>query len=118
MSKSTRIERDSLGEMAVPATADYGVHTARAAANFPITGTLLRHYPELVVSLAMTKKAAAIANAELGSLDQKTSNAIASACDQIIGGEGHRERSGHCISLPQFGRGRAKFRSRSSMAAC
>ena len=85
----TRIEHDSLGEMAVPATADYGVHTARAAANFPITGTLLRHYPELVVSLAMTKKAAAIANAELGSLDQKIADAIASACDQIIAGEGH-----------------------------
>ena len=47
----TRIERDSLGELAIPADADYGVHTVRAAANFPITGTLLRHYPELVTSL-------------------------------------------------------------------
>ena len=80
---STRTERDSLGEWVVPAEADYGVHTARAAANFPITGTLLRHYPELVVALAMTKKAAAEANAKLGVLDPRIASAISAACDPI-----------------------------------
>jgi hypothetical protein len=64
----TRTERDSIGEMEIPADADYGIHTARAAENFPITGILLRHYPEFVQSLAMVKKAAAIANRELGTL--------------------------------------------------
>ncbi len=85
-----RIERDSLGEWAVPEDADYGVHTARAAANFPITGTLLSHYPELIIALAMTKKAAAEANAELGALDPKIARAIAKACDRLIAGENHQ----------------------------
>ncbi len=87
---STRTERDSLGEWVVPAEADYGVHTARAAANFPITGTLLRHYPELVVALAMTKKAAAEANAKLGVLDPRIASAISAACDRLIAGENHQ----------------------------
>ena len=82
-----RIEHDSLGDWAVPADSDYGVHTARAAANFPITGTLLCHYPELIIALAMTKKAAAEANAELGALDPKIARAIAKACDRLIAGE-------------------------------
>ena len=86
---SFRIEKDSLGEMKIPDTADYGVHTARAVENFPITGVLLNHYPELVQSLAMTKKAAALANLELGALDPKIADAIMAACDQIIAGEGH-----------------------------
>ncbi|MBL8789043.1 MAG: aspartate ammonia-lyase [Rhizobiales bacterium] len=87
---ANRIERDSLGEWAVPEEADYGVHTARAAANFPITGTLLHHYPELIVALAMTKKAAAEANAELGVLDPAIARAIARACDRLIAGENHQ----------------------------
>jgi aspartate ammonia-lyase len=87
---ATRIERDSLGEWSVPEDADYGVHTARAAANFPITGTLLRHYPELVIALAMTKKAAAEANAELGALDLRIAAAISAACDRLIAGENHQ----------------------------
>ena len=43
---TTRTERDSIGELQIAADADYGIHTARAAENFPITGILLRHYPE------------------------------------------------------------------------
>ncbi len=84
-----RIEKDSLGEMEIPAAAAYGIHTARAVENFPITGVLLNHYPELVQSLAMTKKAAALANAELGTLKPEIANAIVAACDQIIAGAGH-----------------------------
>ncbi len=83
-----RIERDSLGEMRLPADADYGIHTARAAENFPITGTLLRHYPDLVESLAMTKKAAALANMELGVLNPRIGGAIIRAAERVMAGEG------------------------------
>jgi len=86
---SVRIEKDSIGEMKIPETADYGIHTARAVDNFPITGVLLNHYPKLVQSLAMTKKAAALANLELGALSPEIADAIIVACDQIIAGKGH-----------------------------
>jgi len=85
---ATRIERDSIGEMTIPADADYGIHTARAVANFPITGILLRHYPELVQSLAMVKKASAMANRDMGVLKPDIASAIISACDLIIAGDG------------------------------
>ncbi len=85
----TRIETDSIGSVTLPDTVDYGVHTARAAENFPITGVLLKDYPELIQSLAMTKKAAALANMELGALEPRIGQAIARACDRIIAGEAH-----------------------------
>jgi aspartate ammonia-lyase len=84
-----RIEKDSLGEMNIPEAADYGIHTARAVENFPITGILLNHYPELVQSLAMVKKAAALSNRDLGTLKPELTDAIVAACDKIIAGEGH-----------------------------
>ena len=84
----TRTESDSIGDMAIPAEAYYGIHTARAVENFPITGILLRHYPEFVQSLAMVKKAAAIANRELGTLKPEIAAAIISACDLVIAGDG------------------------------
>ena len=87
---ATRFERDSIGEMEIPADADYGIHTARAVANFPITGILLKHYPEFVQSLAMVKKAAALANRELGALRPEIAAAIISACDLVIAGDGLR----------------------------
>jgi aspartate ammonia-lyase len=83
-----RIERDSLGELPVPAAADYGIHTARAVANFPITGVLLKDFPELVQSLVMVKKAAALANLELGVLKRETGQAIVQACDHLLAGDG------------------------------
>jgi aspartate ammonia-lyase len=84
-----RIERDSIGEMRIPADADYGIQTARASQNFPITGVLLRHFPEFVQSLAMTKKAAALANVELGALEPTIGKAIVAACDTLLVGEGY-----------------------------
>jgi aspartate ammonia-lyase len=84
----TRIERDAIGEMEIPADADYGIHTARAVENFPITGILLRHYPELIQSLAMVKKAAALSNRDLGQLKPEIAAAIISACDLVIAGDG------------------------------
>jgi aspartate ammonia-lyase len=80
----TRIEKDSLGELAIPAHADYGIHTARAVANFPITGMLLKDFPELVQSLVMTKKAAALANLELGALKPEVGKALVAACDHLL----------------------------------
>jgi len=79
---SFRIEKDSIGEMKIPESADYGIHTARAVENFPITGVLLNHYPALVQSLAMTKKAAALANRDLGALKPEIADAIIMACVQ------------------------------------
>jgi aspartate ammonia-lyase len=98
----TRIETDSIGSVTLPESVDYGVHTHRAAENFPITGVLLSHYPELIQSLAMTKKAAALANMELGVLDQRIGSAIVRACDRVIGGEGH---SNFIVDMVQGGAG-------------
>ncbi len=87
---ATRIEDDSIGAMEIPGDAAYGIHTARAVDNFPITGMLLRHYPELIRSLALTKKAAALANMELGVLEQRLGGAIVRACDRVFAGEADR----------------------------
>lgn len=87
----TRIESDSLGSMTLPQSADYGVHTARAAENFPITGVTLSHFPELIQSLAMTKMAAAQANMKLGVLDGRIGSAIIRACERVISGEANSE---------------------------
>ena len=84
---TTRIENDSLGSIELPSDVYYGVHTARAAANFPITGMLLSDYPELIQSIGMVKKAAAQTNMELGELDARVGQAILRACDRVIAGE-------------------------------
>ena len=67
--KATRREHDLLGDRDVPAAAYYGVHTLRAVENFPITGTPISIYPELIDALACIKEAAARANHALGLLD-------------------------------------------------
>jgi aspartate ammonia-lyase len=86
MNHSTRIEHDLIGDRQVPAAAYYGVHTLRALENFPITGTAISIYPDLVVALACVKQAAAIANRELGLLDDARAHAIMRACEEIRGG--------------------------------
>ena len=82
--RSSRIERDPLGELPVPADAYYGVQTARAAANFPISG--LRAPAELVTATILIKKAAAQANMALGRLDARIGDAIVRAADEVLGG--------------------------------
>ena len=77
--------------MALPQSVDYGVHTARAAENFPITGVTLSHFPELIQSLAMTKMAAALANMKLGVLDGRLGSAIIRACERVISGEANAQ---------------------------
>ena len=84
-----RVEHDLIGDEQVPADAYYGIQTQRAMRNFDITGVPISHFPELIKGLAMVKKAAALANRELGQLDRKKMHAIVSACDEIIDGKWH-----------------------------
>ena len=79
-----RTERDPLGEYAVPADAYYGVQTARALENFPISG--LRAQPDLVTATVLIKKAAAQANVSLDRLEARIGDAIVRAADEILGG--------------------------------
>src|SRR5712664_2602970 len=83
MTQPVRIEHDLLGDRAVPADAYYGIHTLRALENFPITGTAISIYSELVSALACVKQAAAIANSELGLIDERRATAIRLACEKI-----------------------------------
>jgi len=82
---SYRTERDSLGEMKVPADALYAAQTQRAVENFPISN--LRFPRRFIAALGMIKRAAALANVELGELDQATASAIVGAADQVIDGD-------------------------------
>lgn len=84
---SYRCERDLLGEKELNEEVYYGIQTMRAMENFPITG-----YPphkSLILALAHVKKAAAQANFEVGRLNQKTCDAIVTACDEILAGQFH-----------------------------
>jgi aspartate ammonia-lyase len=87
MTAPVRTEHDLLGDRAVPADAYYGVHTLRALENFPITGTPISAYPDLVNALACVKQAAAIANAELGLLEERRATAIRLACEEVREGK-------------------------------
>ncbi len=87
MNPKTRIEHDLIGEREVPNERYYGVQTLRALENFDITGIPISHYPRLVHSLAYIKKAAALANAELGLLDAAIAQVIAQACDDVLAGK-------------------------------
>jgi hypothetical protein len=82
-----RIEHDLLGDREIPSDAYYGVHTLRALENFPITGTPISDYPDLIRALAMIKKAAARANHDLGLLPAPITEAIVAACREIMGGK-------------------------------
>lgn len=86
---STRVEHDFLGDLEIPNDKYYGVQTFRALDNFSITGVPLSAEPFMVKCLAYVKKAAAMANAELGVVDQKIADAIIFACDEIIEGKYH-----------------------------
>ncbi len=81
---STRIEKDSLGQMEVPASAYYGAQTARAVQNFPISG--LRPHPAYVWSVTIIKKCAARANMSTGRLPAEIGNAIVAAADEVLAG--------------------------------
>ena len=81
----SRVERDSLGEVRVPAEAYYGAQTQRAIENFHISGRRLQ--PGFIQAQGTVKKAAAIANTDLGLLDKKQGNAIVKAAQEVIDGK-------------------------------
>jgi aspartate ammonia-lyase len=84
MDYPTRIERDSLGEVQVPADALYGAQTQRAVQNFPISG--LRPWRAFIWSMATIKRAAAEVHRDLGMLDEERAEAIIQAAQEVIDG--------------------------------
>ncbi len=85
MSTDFRTEKDSLGEVQVPAAALYAAQTQRAVDNFPISG--LKPWPAFVWSMAAIKRAAAEVNADLGLLDKDKAQAIAAAAAEVMDGQ-------------------------------
>src|SRR6476620_423331 len=84
-----RIERDSLGELQVPADALWGAQTQRAVDNFPISG--LRMPRDFIRALGLIKWAAATANLELGGIDAKHAAAIQKASLEVVEGKHDRQ---------------------------
>src|SRR5512146_3578935 len=85
MDSTTRTERDSLGEVHVPADALYGAQTQRAVQNFPISG--LKPWRAFIWSLAAIKRAAAEVNRDLGLLDLERAGAIIQAAAEVMDGK-------------------------------
>ncbi len=85
----TRNERDPLGELAIPASALYGVQTERARRNFPVSG--LRPMPAFIDAMVWIKRAAAETHKETGRLDAKQADAIIRAADEVLQGQ-HRDQ--------------------------
>jgi len=82
--RTTRREEDLLGALEIPADVYWGVHTARAVRNFPLSGRPVR--PAMIRALALVKKACAAANLELGYLPPEKGEAIIKACAEIAAG--------------------------------
>jgi aspartate ammonia-lyase len=97
---ANRIERDPLGEFEVPSDAYYGVQTARARANFPISG--MTAPDSLVRATVLVKRAAAEANRDLDRLDRRIAEAIIAAADEILDG---RLRDQFVVDVYQAGAG-------------
>ena len=85
MSSEFRVEKDSLGEVKVPAWALYGAQTQRAVENFPISG--LKQYPAFIWSMATIKKAAALVHVDLDLMEKGMADAIVQAADEVIAGK-------------------------------
>src|SRR5215207_3524545 len=86
---TTRIERDPLGEKAVPVNALYGIQTLRAAENFPVSG--LRPLPAFVDAVIWIKRSATMVHKQTGRLEAGLADAIVRAADEVLGGE-HRDQ--------------------------
>ena len=80
-----RMEKDSLGEKEVPADVYYGIQTARAVENYPIS--VWTAHPRLIDAYMYQKKASALANKEAGVLKAETADAIVKACDEVLAGK-------------------------------
>jgi len=97
---SNRIERDPLGEKAVPADALYGIQTQRALENFPISG--LRPLPAFVDAVIWIKRSAALTHRETGRLEARLADAIVRAADEVLAG---RHRDQFVVDVYQAGAG-------------
>jgi aspartate ammonia-lyase len=86
---AVRNEHDSLGDREVPDHAYYGVQTIRGMENFRTSGIRMFHFEHFIRAFAFVKKAAALANSELGVLDDAKADAIVKACDEIAEGKLH-----------------------------
>jgi aspartate ammonia-lyase len=87
LSADARKQHDSIGELEIPNKDYYGVQTLRALENFPFDTQTLNHFPNFIRAYAYVKKAAALANNELGVLPNKKLDAIVAACDETISGK-------------------------------
>ena len=87
--EKTRMEKDLLGEKAVPADAYYGVQTARALENFQLSGVAINHYPGFVEAWAIVKLAAARANTDVGAMKPERLAGIEKACQALLDGKYH-----------------------------
>jgi aspartate ammonia-lyase len=81
----TRKEIDPLGERTIPKDAYYGIQTLRATENFPVSG--IKAPLPFIKAYVLIKKSAAIANAQVGWLEEKTAKAIIQACDEVLAGK-------------------------------
>jgi fumarate hydratase class II len=81
-----RIEKDTMGEVKVPANVYWGAQTQRSIENFKIAQDTNKMPKEIIEAFAYLKKAAALANNELGVLEETKKQAIASVCDEILAG--------------------------------
>ena len=86
MTPRARTERDFLGDRQIPEGAYWGVHTARALENFPISCTPVSRHRDLVAALGAVKQAAVRANTELGLIDERRATAIDRACQDVRDG--------------------------------
>src|SRR5438552_13341877 len=86
---TTRNEKDSLGTKEIPTNVYYGIQTARAVENYPISG--MPAHPTLIRALGTVKEAAAEANRELGLVDEKIANAIIQAAQEVQQGKWNTE---------------------------
>jgi aspartate ammonia-lyase len=97
-----RVERDTLGEVRVPAGALYGAQTQRAVENYPISG--LREHPVFIRAFILLKRSAALANKELGAMEARLADAIVAACDDLLNNE-KRYRDQFVVDVFQAGAG-------------
>lgn len=81
------MEHDSLGSLRVPAKMYFGIQTARAVKNFPLSGVAIGAFPSLITALAFVKRAAAHANAKMNLLPREKLAAIIGACDDVVAGK-------------------------------
>src|SRR5437016_3678302 len=84
-SQNLRVEKDSIGVKEIPADVYYGIQTARAVENYPISG--MRAHPALIRAIGMVKQAAAEANKSLGLVDDKRMDSTIAAAKEVVAGK-------------------------------